>query len=119
MEIGFLGFGLEFVCHYGGRANVVQMTVEVGHEEEESGGNGALLLSPHTVFNTICPTARRCVERLVPRLFSCNLRCRTNVCVDENYHVILRAIFHPTSVSIVFYFYFYNRMFVSVCAHLD
>ncbi|KAG5544014.1 hypothetical protein RHGRI_016686 [Rhododendron griersonianum] len=54
-------FGLEFVCHYGGRANVVRMTVEVGHEEEESGGNGALLLSPHTVFNTICPTARRLV----------------------------------------------------------
>lgn len=61
MEIGFLGFGLEFVCHNGGRANVVRMTLEVGHEEEESGGNGALLLSPHTVFNTICPTARRCV----------------------------------------------------------
>ncbi|KAF7140983.1 hypothetical protein RHSIM_Rhsim06G0082300 [Rhododendron simsii] len=51
-------FGLEFVCHYGGRANVVRMTLEVGHEEEESCGNGALLLSPHTVFITICPTAR-------------------------------------------------------------
>ncbi|KAI8550390.1 hypothetical protein RHMOL_Rhmol06G0102500 [Rhododendron molle] len=49
-------FGLEFVGHYGGRANVVRMTLEVGHEEEEeSGGNEALLLSPHTVFNTICP----------------------------------------------------------------